>query len=96
MSREWRRALTNCFCGYCGPDRPIPKGEPAMFIIFQRVKKPLIRCQQCAGEPAPTDLPPLLTSGGIKPSVVLNLGRPKKQTAREWTPYAEREPSSEG
>ncbi len=104
MNRSWKRVPTDCFCGYCQPNRQIVKGEPALFITLPGVKRDRIRCQNCAGE-APPDLPELMVAGGIEPSRMTRAGlsapgrtRGELKTAiREWMPYREsRIPGEEG
>jgi hypothetical protein len=55
--REWRRVVIDTRCGYCGAT--IPKGKPARFTAIATIKRPRIRCADCAGE-APPDLPALI------------------------------------
>jgi len=56
--RTWRRAVTETICG--GPCRQhIRKADPTLEIHIQGLKRALVRCASCAGEPVPTDLPPL-------------------------------------
>ena len=66
MNREWRRAPSVTLCGGCS-HRQIEQDEPALYITIPGVKKPRIRCQDCAGK-APPDLPQNMRSGGIQPS----------------------------
>lgn len=101
MSRVWKRSVGDCFCGYCVPRRTIHKGDPAIFITIPPGKREHVRCQDCAGEKAPEDLPELLESG-IETSGFINIGRvaPKrtrgalKHAVKEWMPY--RDPGEEG
>lgn len=54
---RWERAHRAQRCGFCGAW--ITKGQP-MFVLVchsDRVTNELIRCVECAGQPAPTDLP---------------------------------------
>ncbi len=89
MSREWRRVPSACYCGYCGHDRHIKKGEPALFITLHGVKKPRVRCQSCAGGSPPDDLPELLTSGGIEHSTLIRQKIDHGSDRKEWMPYRE-------
>ncbi len=90
MSREWKRVPTTCYCGYCGTDRLIVKGEPALFVTLPGVKRARVRCQSCAGEPPPDDLPPLLISGGIEKTTLIRAKYQYKNEDRtEWMPYRE-------
>ncbi len=97
MSRQWRRSPVACFCGYCGTSREILKGEPAVYVRVKPEGRELVRCQNCAGEKAPDDLPELNEPGGIETSGFTRIGKvaPKrtrgalKTAAREWTPYRE-------
>ena len=74
MSHRWKRAPATTLCGFCR-QRLIPKGEPAMYRQIPGVKRELVRCQDCASEKAPDDLPPL---------------HDKEQTKREIADFAER------
>lgn len=64
--REWRRAPAGTLCGGCH-HREIERGEPVLYITLLGVKRPRVRCQDCAGE-APPDLPAQMEPGGIQPS----------------------------
>jgi hypothetical protein len=96
MSRIWKRSLGECFCGYCVPNRRIALGEPAVFIRIGTTRE-LIRCQDCAGEKAPEDLPELLEAGGIETSGFSHIGKAApgrtrgklKAAVKEWMPYRE-------
>lgn len=44
-------------CGTCG--RQIYKEQPAFTVTITGVKRTLVRCADCAGEPVPADLPEL-------------------------------------
>lgn len=97
MSRIWRRAPVACFCGHCGLNRAIQRGEPAIYIRVNDQVRELIRCAECAGEKPPEDLPDLLEPGGIETSGFTRLGKlaPKrtrgalKTAVKEWMPYRE-------
>lgn len=59
MPSRWERSPLEQKCGHCR--RPIYRGQPMRVFTFAglspRVQKR--RCQDCAGEPAPKDLPAL-------------------------------------
>lgn len=52
---RWTRSKLDQRCGLCG--RTILVGEPAFEIVLRMVKRPLVRCPQCAWSPTPPDLP---------------------------------------
>lgn len=99
--RRWARAERDLLCGYCA-QRTIRKGDPVCYVKFEKITRELRRCVDCAG-PAPPDLPPMMelkTPGDFSMSHI-GAQRPKtrgdlKAKAREWTPYAEREPREDG
>ena len=96
MNREWRRVPTDCFCGFCMPHRLIKKGEPALYITLSYVKRPRLRCQTCAGETPPDELPDLRESGGIETTTLIRAKREFKTFTEEWMPYREsREPGDD-
>lgn len=68
VSREWQRAPAATLCGGCR-NRTIEQNGPALYITIPGVKRPRVRCQNCAGE-APPDLPANLEPGGIAPSKI--------------------------
>ena len=96
MNREWRRVPTDCYCGYCGTARAIAKGEPALFVMIGQIRRPFVRCQDCAAklmQPSapPPDLPPLHDAGGIVPALFAAVGTASKHTVtrKQWMPYRE-------
>ncbi len=88
--REWKRVAAARFCGYCGTDHMIQKGEPALFITIGQIKKPFVRCAECAGE-QPPELPPLKTSGSDVPFAFEHIGAVAKKLRAEWMPYRDSE-----
>jgi hypothetical protein len=56
--KTWIRApIAGECCGRCG--NPIPRGAPELVITRAGMRARFRRCETCAGEPAPADLPPL-------------------------------------
>jgi len=55
---SWERAALDQKCGRCG--QRIYRGQPMLQIAIPALSRPLRRCLQCAGEPVPADLPPLV------------------------------------
>ena len=53
--RTWARARRRVTCGGCG--EPIYPQQPVQEIRVAAVRRTLLRCLQCAGEPVPADLP---------------------------------------
>lgn len=66
--RTWRRATVDLRCGRCG--ETIAKGDAHLVLLITAVKTPKLRCETCAGYPAPDDLPAVAESGA-KSVVVL-------------------------
>ncbi len=60
----WTRARMITFCGYC--NREIPKGGPLRLVRVGPRWRP--RCQVCAGEIVPEDLPALAETPAIQPT----------------------------
>lgn len=56
MTRLWKRLTTDEHCGQCG--HQILRDHLICFLMLPNVKRPLLRCESCAG-PAPAD--PLAT-----------------------------------
>jgi hypothetical protein len=56
--KAWLRVAFEQACGCCR--RRLPRGEPVLELKVTGVKRAFYRCQQCAGEPVPRDLPPLV------------------------------------
>ncbi len=54
MSRLWQRSQVAVLCGRCGEQ--VQAGEPVQQVSLLGLRRPLWRCQNCAGE-APPDLP---------------------------------------
>lgn len=52
MSRQWLLTPLASACGYCGD--PIRKGAPVLEIAGPGWRK--VRCENCAGEPKPSDI----------------------------------------
>ncbi len=103
MSRMWKRAPVACYCGYCGLNRKIERGEAAVYIRVRPESRELVRCQECAGEQPPEDLPELLEAGGIETGGFSHIGKAapgrtrgalKELARKEWMPY--RDPGMEG
>jgi hypothetical protein len=74
--RKWTRAAIPTLCGGpCGTR--IPEGA-VMFVLSEFRTFPSVprkvRCQQCAGEPVPTDVPPL-TTVSTKPARLETMSR---------------------
>jgi len=57
MPRKWSRANRPLLCGRC--NAPIARNDVVLVISLVGITTELPRCTQCAGEPAPTDLPDL-------------------------------------
>ncbi len=51
----WQRASMAFTCGFCGDVRP--KGDPMLVIRIDGVRGSKRRCEKCAGEPVPEDIP---------------------------------------
>jgi hypothetical protein len=51
----WTRTATEAICGGCGAH--IAKDIPIQAITLPNVKRIKVRCEQCAGERAPADMP---------------------------------------
>lgn len=58
--RTWARATRDQRCGCCSAI--IRQGDPIFLIAVVTLTAPKVRCRllECAGEPAPADLPPLI------------------------------------
>jgi len=80
MPRRWVRATRDRKCGYCVPPRWVLRGEPMLEIALVQVKRTLVRCPHCVGEPVP-ELPPLPEP--TAPRDVAEIAT----MAREWLPY---------
>lgn len=71
MSRRWFRATLDTYCGSCG--NVIAKGQPVFELATPSWKKR--RCQVCAGEPLPAEVPELPpTTSGITPRILIPTG----------------------
>lgn len=66
--RSWQRASAGTLCGGCR-NREIVRGEPVLHIVLPGVRRPLVRCQDCAGE-APPEMPAQMEPGGIQSSKI--------------------------
>jgi hypothetical protein len=56
MSRQWTRATVDTGCGKC--DKRIGLGQPMITITARPpYSGSFVRCADCAGEPAPADVP---------------------------------------
>lgn len=55
MSTTWVRAPLEWWCCHC--DELRPKGAPQFQIRLTNVERTLYRCERCAWEPVPKDLP---------------------------------------
>lgn len=65
--RRWTRAPFRLICG--GPcARLLQRGEPILELQAPEWSRPKIRCETCAGEPAPADLPPLVERTPVQPT----------------------------
>lgn len=53
--RSWSRAAAGFACGGCAGI--FPTGAPVLTIVLADVKRIRQRCEKCAGEPVPADLP---------------------------------------
>lgn len=53
MSRRWNRAALPVSCGLCGSE--IRRGDALLEIAAASWR--VVRCESCAGEPIPNDLP---------------------------------------
>lgn len=68
--RTWRRLVASTLrCGLCGKE--IKVGDPYMerSKLTETTSWRQLRCQACAGEPVPADLPPLAPRVEHKPIV---------------------------
>jgi len=79
--RTWTRAERTLKCGYCRR-RWMERGEPVLSIQLPTIRRHLYRCADCAGEPVPPNLPPLVE----RPPTLTQL---LKLPPREWLPYKE-------
>lgn len=70
MSRQWTRAAVLTKCG--GPCRKgdgyIKAGEPMLELRLVESNVRKVRCAECAGEPVPANLPPLVNRSAIPPT----------------------------
>ena len=96
--RTWQRAVIETRCGLCA--KPIPLGDAMLVFTIATVKKPIQRCQACAGYPAPEDLPSLVDRAPVPMSAPPLTGTrahaamgPKDWKARS---AGEREPGEDG
>ena len=87
--KTWRRAPAARRCGCCGDQ--IPTGAPLLeYHVGDHIRLP--RCETCAGEPAPADLPLTIGTQKLPPLDMTRLGiLPLDFKAR-----AAREPGEEG
>ena len=67
--KRWTRAERDCLCGRCG--EPIQAAEPVLAIAITGVKRPIMRCQRCVGEPPPS-LPAQLERAVREPARLLS------------------------
>ena len=61
MSRVWERCPVETVCGKCA--KPILVGQPQQLITPHpehslKRRRPFVRCEWCASETPPDDLPP--------------------------------------
>jgi hypothetical protein len=74
--RTWTRAVRSRLCGRCST--LIGKGEPLFVLTIAAgvyaLTDPKIRCQSCAGEPVPEDLPPLVARVPAEPMAFTKVG----------------------
>jgi hypothetical protein len=61
--KTWGLAPIDGLCGRCG--HRIRRDEPRLMLTIDVLKKIRLRCVACAGEPVPTDLPPLVVPPAI-------------------------------
>jgi hypothetical protein len=89
--RTWTRARWPTRCGgpHGRPTRMIARGDPMLTITVIGVRRGLVRCADCAGEPVP-ELPPLeddlQTAGDFT-----HVQRTRPTTTHEWMPYRDSE-----
>lgn len=81
----WTRAEQLTFCGAC--PRWIPQGEAMQVIRLEKITRPFIRCQFCAGG-APRDLAPFVPEQRTK--------RMTRLGQLTFAGVASREPGQEG
>ena len=92
--RTWRRAAYAELCnGPCG--RRIERGEPVLDLHVVGLKRVPRRCQHCAGESVPTELPPLVERVPIVPQALTRF-TPNMLPIDFKTAAAGREPGEEG
>jgi hypothetical protein len=54
--RQWARAqIGQAVCGRC--ERTVVVGDPVQLVTFPGMARRLVRCETCAGSPAPPELP---------------------------------------
>lgn len=68
--RRWVRAPFPLICG--GPcARLLQRGDPMLELQAPEWSRPKIRCESCAGEKPPADLPPLVERTPIQPTATM-------------------------
>jgi hypothetical protein len=61
--KQWRVAGPTRICGNCGA--AIAAGTPMLAYHLVQVRRELVRCVTCAGEPVPADLPSTATPPAV-------------------------------
>ena len=87
MARQWRKLQADERCGQCGAE--LPRGTSVMIITLPNVKRPRIRCEDCAG-PAPPDLPAVIehkTNADILARGFTRIDATAERFADRWSPH---------
>ncbi len=90
MSTTWTRSPIEWLCATCNELRP--RGAPRFEIRLKDVTRPLYRCEKCAWESVPDDMP----ERPIQARERLSLPFVKFPADYKVAQYAEREPGEEG
>jgi len=94
--KTWERARRERRCGFCG--QTIEVGQPVLVRWLPGRDWRSARCQACAGELAPADLPLLQPLPRAVPMTPIQPMLAVESLARDWkaAAIAEREPGEEG
>lgn len=80
--RSWRRASEDTLCRKCGAQ--IAAGSPLQIITLPGVKRDRIRCESCAEEPSPKDLPQLPVRHCDTASGMTHIAKVAKALPFDW------------
>lgn len=94
MSTSWTRSPIDWWCGHCDALRL--KGEPRFEIRLKDVERPLYRCERCAWEPVPKDLPDRAAPAERGPLPMVRFGADMLPLDFKAAAAGEREPGEEG